>query len=212
MGRFFSFDSPLVTFLSKAVDLVILNVLTILCCIPVVTIGAAVTALYTATGRMRREEGSLVRDYFRAFRTNFKQATVLWLVFLIIGALLAYSLYFYACMEMTGRLALMAVTVMLFLLWNLVLAWVFPLLSRFDNTVGRTLHNAVLCSVAYLPRSLAMAVLNAVPWLLLFYATFFFLQSGLLWFAIWFSLAAYLNQGLLSKPFDRLIEQTGGLA
>ena len=78
----FAPDGKLARCLNCIGNLMILNILTLICCIPLVTAGAAMTALYTMTMRMaRNEEGSIVREYFQAFRDNFKQATILWLIF-----------------------------------------------------------------------------------------------------------------------------------
>ena len=79
MRSIFNLDSPIMSFLSRVGDLVWLNLLTLLCCIPVVTAGAAFTALhYVSIKMVRNEEGYLTRNYFKSFRQNFIQATLLW--------------------------------------------------------------------------------------------------------------------------------------
>ena len=89
MGKFFDLDSPLMRFLSKLADLMILNIVFLITCIPVVTIGAAWTSLYYVTLKMvRDEEGTIVRSYFHSFRQNFRQATILWLAILGVAAVL----------------------------------------------------------------------------------------------------------------------------
>ena len=95
MGKLFNPDSPIMQGLIKISDMVVLNFLCILCCIPIITIGAAVTALYDAMGRMMRDEGGIYKAYFKALKSNFKQATAQWLILLFTGALLAMCLYFY---------------------------------------------------------------------------------------------------------------------
>ena len=91
MRSFFNLDNPLMQFLSTLTDIVILNVISLICCIPVVTIGASLTALHYVTIRMaRKEEGYIIRDFFKSFRQNFIQSTVIWLLFLVI------SFFFYA--------------------------------------------------------------------------------------------------------------------
>ena len=208
MGNFFSLDSPLMQGLGKLVDLVILNVLTIVCCIPIVTVGAAVTALYDVTGRLMRDEGRLWSDYWKAFRSNFKQATVLWLIFLGIGCLLLFSLYFYTNVEMAGQTVLYLLAVMLILVWAIALSWVFPLQAKFYNKIKDTIRNAVYCGIAYLPRSVLMAVMNMLPWVLMLFWPALFLQISILWVGVWFALAAWVNLLLLKKPFRKLIGET----
>ena len=87
MGGFFSLDSKFMQAMSRVADLIILNVIYLVTCLPVVTIGAASTALYTVCFRLGTDrEGSLVKGYFRAFRDEFRQATLIWLFLLLFGA------------------------------------------------------------------------------------------------------------------------------
>ena len=80
MSKLFRMDSPLMRFLTKIADLMVLNILFCVTSIPLITIGASWTALYSVTLKMvRDEEGSVSRSYFRSFRQNFRQATLLWL-------------------------------------------------------------------------------------------------------------------------------------
>ena len=208
MGKFFNPDSPLMGYLNQMADLVILNILTIVCCIPVVTIGAAMTALYETAGKLQREEGNLYSGYFRAFKSNFKQATALWLLFLLVGALLLFSIYFYSVVTVIGGQVLMSLSVMLFFLWAAAIAWLFPLQSRFANTIFGTLRNAFMFAVAYLPRSIAMVVLNLLPWVLLLFFTSVFYSVSIFWIVIGFALTAYTNLLLINKPFAAQIAKS----
>ncbi|MBO5999901.1 MAG: YesL family protein, partial [Lachnospiraceae bacterium] len=71
MGNLFSMDSPLMKVLSRVADLLILNLLTVVCCIPVITAGAAFSAMYYVLLKMvRGEEGYIVKQYFKAFKEN----------------------------------------------------------------------------------------------------------------------------------------------
>ena len=88
-------------------------------------------------------------------------------------------------------------------MWCIVVAWVFPLQAKFYNKVKETMRNALYCGIGYLPRTAMMVVMNMLPWVLLYYATSWFLQFGCVWIMIWFSLAAYVNCKLLEKPFER---------
>ena len=81
MGQIFNLDNPVWNFMSKVADLVILNILVMLCSLPVVTAGAAWTAMHFVTIRMaRKEERYVVKDFFRSFKENFRQATVIWIL------------------------------------------------------------------------------------------------------------------------------------
>lgn len=92
MGSFFNMDSPVMRFLSRLCDLMILNILCLICCIPIVTIGASITALYSVTLKMVKGEDSYIaKGFFKGFRQNFKISTIIWLILLVIGALLAFD-------------------------------------------------------------------------------------------------------------------------
>ena len=208
MGKLFSLDSPLMTFLNQMADLVILNILAIICCIPVVTIGAAMTALYDAVGKLQQEEGGLYAAYFRAFKSNFRKATAIWLLFLAVGVLLLFGMYFYSAVSVVGGQLLMGLSVMLFFLWAAALAWAFPLQSRFENTVLTTVRNAFAFAIAYLPRSIPMVVLNLLPWVLLVFFTGVFFSVSIFWLAIGIALTVYTNLLLIRKPFHRQIEKS----
>ena len=87
----FSPDGALARLLNTLGNLIVLNILMIICCVPVFTAGAAMTALYTMVMRMaRKEDGKIISEYFKAFKANFKQATILWLIF---GGLIAFMTF-----------------------------------------------------------------------------------------------------------------------
>ena len=78
--KIFDLDSPLMNVLNKMADLMWLNILTLICCIPVITAGAALTSMhYVALKIVRNEESYITRSFFKSFKTNFRQATLIWL-------------------------------------------------------------------------------------------------------------------------------------
>ena len=88
--------SPVIVFLTTVADFMILNILFILCCAPVITIGPAVSALYTITMREARHEGGYIfKPFFKAFKNNFKQAFLLSILYLIIGAIFVFGVKFW---------------------------------------------------------------------------------------------------------------------
>ena len=202
MGNLFNPEAPLMQGLGKIADMMLLNVLTVLLSLPVVTAGAATAALYDATWRILQDEGSVYGAYFRAFKSNFNQATVLWLLTLASGALLLFCLLFYLNNSMQ---VLVVLASLILLLWSITEAWIFPLQSRFENPVRITLKNAIYCAIGYLPRSLVMAALNLLPWVVFLFQTTLWLQMGFIWAVIWFALAAYVNMRLIRKPFKKLM-------
>ena len=155
--RFFSNpDSWFMQLISRFSSLVVLNLLFLFTCIPIFTIGAALTALYDVVFRMDTDrEGRYLPAYFRSFAANFKQSTPIWMVFLLfIAASCANAVIFSNKSGMMGQIpSVVSVVILINLL--LVLGYVFPLLSQFDNTRRNTVKNALLLSVANLPRTQA---------------------------------------------------------
>jgi len=204
--RIFHPDSWLMQKLSLLFDIMVLNVLTILCSAPIITMGAAVTALYDSVWRLRHQRGNLLRDYFRAFRSNFGKATLLFLPLLLLGLVIGYGALLVYLNYETGMRSVMFPLIIGTVLWSLIVSWVFPLQSRFESPFLRVYVNAFLCALRYLPRTIIMAVLNLLPVFLLCFATNLFLNLSILWCFLWFALSAYLIICLLDTPFRQLAE------
>lgn len=207
MQALFSPDSKIMQTISRIGDLMILNVVFLLTCLPVVTIGAANTALYTVCFRFGTErEGKLLRSYFRAFRDNFRQGTVLWLILLLFGAASCVNILLFYALNSALRYAALVFAVALVLV-VLIFSYTFPLLSQFNNNNLSTLKNALVLSIAYLPRSVVIAALNLLPWVLFLLNLYVFLQAGFFWIFFYFATAAYLNTYLLKKVFAPYLNQ-----
>lgn len=202
MRQIFSPDSKFMRAMSRLADLMLLNVCFLISCLPVVTIGAAQTALYAVLFRLGpdMDDAGTIKSYFRAFRENFKRATVLWLIIALCGATAAANTYIFYVMPGSIRWAFVAFAILFVLLW-LLFGYAFPLASQFDNGPVSTLKNALVLSLGYLPRSVVVAALNALPWALLLGDIVTFFQAGLIWVGLYFAAAAYMNTLLLRKVF-----------
>ena len=93
MKNVFSLDSPLIQTLSFVFDLILVNMLYILCCIPVVTIGAARAALYTCGNLWAEKDDAGATTFLKAFFKNLKTATPVWLILLAVGAFLVWDVW-----------------------------------------------------------------------------------------------------------------------
>lgn len=207
MSKLFRMDSPLMRFLTKIADLMVLNILFCVTSIPLITIGASWTALYSVTLKMvRDEEGSVSRSYFRSFRQNFRQATLLWLGVLVVLALLVLDIRVLNGMAGGTAPGLLRVGVeILAFLGIMVLQYLFPSLARFEASLADTLKNACMMALAHLPKTALMtaAVVGAV-WITLINNTT--IAIGLMvWPLIGFSLMAFGNSGILRKIFDNYV-------
>lgn len=208
MHLIFEPDSPIMQFLNRFSTLIILNLLFLCTSIPIFTIGASLTALYDVVFRMdTSREGRTVRAYFRAFRSNFRQSTPVWLVFLLVIITSCINIAYFSSLGGSMGLILFVICAVILINCMLVLGYAFPLISQFDNTFRNTLKNALLLCAGNLPRSLIVAVINCFPWALLLVNLYAFIQLSFLWFALYFAAAAYFNSRVLMKIFDGLKEQ-----
>ena len=201
MFSLFSHDSAFVQMLSRICDLIILNVLYLLTCLPLFTIGAANAALYAVCFPIIRNRDSHVfKNYFRAFLSNFRQATFAWLLLVVIAAPAILAMWNFFGMDGAVRyLALVYLTIVLLVVF--VGSYCFPLISQFENTTKATLKNALILSLGNLPRTIFVAALNLLPWILLLTVPYLFIEISFLWIALYGSAAACMNAGILWKVF-----------
>ena len=168
MRNFFNLDSPFMVFLSNLTDVVILNVLCLVCCIPIVTIGPSITAMHYVTLKMvREEEGYVVKLFFKAFKENFKQSFIAWMVFLVITVvfLLDYRILKVSGMEENKVFGIVIGAIYLFVC--LTTMYIFPLMARFENTLRQTVKNALYMSILHIFKTIVMAVIYVIPFVVL---------------------------------------------
>ena len=201
-------ESTFSRIMNRFADLVILNVLYFVSCIPIVTVGAARTALFDVCYRFNTpEENSVPKTYWAAFRSNFKQATGLWLLlgFFEVTAVVDAVILFHA----KGTIHPLMLAALLALLLVLVVeAMIFPLISRFQNTWGASLKNALLLSIAQFPKVLLLGILEVVPLGLWLLNPWVFVRIGFLFVVIYFSLVGWLSVALLRNTFQKLAENS----
>lgn len=205
-------DGPLITLLSRMADMMWLTILTMICSIPVFTIGASLTALnYVALKMARNEEGYVTKGFFKAFKENFKQSTAIWLIFVLIFGFLGADYYIINNMgaEVNKLVQSLLLVVGIFALFAFVMVW--PVQAKFANTVRRTIFNAFAISVAKFPRTILMIVIYAVPFLLWLFVQPLIPQLLPILFVFWLSIPAFLSAKLYDKFFrtmeDRILEQ-----
>ena len=173
MGRFFDMDSPLMRILNRVADLMILNLLMIVCCIPVITIGAATTAMhYVILKMVRDEEGYLVKGFFKSFAANFKQATLIWLLMLVVIVVYIGDAVIFSFSGITFPKPLVVAVIAVGVVLLMVGIYVFPLLARFENSIRNTIKNAALIAIGNLPKTILMVILYAVPLVISYFSSY----------------------------------------
>ena len=168
MRRFLNLDSPLMIFLSNLTDIVVLNVLCFICCIPIITIGPSVTAMHYVTLKIvRDEEIYVLRDYFKAFKENFKQSIIAWMVFLVITAVFFVDYLILKDMGLENTKVFLMIIGAIYLLVCFTMMYVFPLMARFEKSLKQTVKNAFFMSILHIFKTVIMAVIYAIPFVLL---------------------------------------------
>ena len=207
MDRLFNMDNKFFTFMGRVADLIILNLLCMLCCIPIVTAGASTTAMFYVTLKMvRNEESYIVRGFFKSFKENLKQGIVIHLIMLVVGLLLYFDITVTRGVGSSTGKVLMCIFFAICLLYLMIYIYIYPLLSKFYNTIKKTFTNAFLMSIRHLPYTLLMILISALPIAVLFIPEAR-IQSFLLMilFLMGFSTIAYINSHFFVKIFDNYI-------
>lgn len=202
----FSYDSPITKALSTIVDYIILNLCFLVCCIPVFTIGAALSAL-SSVSLKEQDSTNLFSSYFRAFKENFKQSTKAWIVFLLVGIILVIEIYFF----FFSGLAFPAEGIIRIILcfsafvYLGAIIFTFPLIAKFDNSIPGTLANACIFSVILAPVTLLMILLSFLPVVCLLLCPDIFVYIFALWIFIGFSMTSRIHCLLINKLLSKLL-------
>ena len=171
MDRFFDANNPVMKFLSRLVDMAVLNLMTIAFMIPVVTAGASITAMNNVLIHLvRKDETYVWKMFLTSFKQNLKQGIGLGILFTAIFAVAGLELMMLHSIDAKSSTMFMIIITVISLCAFAVGIYTFALLSRFENTVRGTLVNAVSLALGHIPRTLGMlavwAAWAALLWLL----------------------------------------------
>lgn len=204
MSTIFNLDSPIMRALSRMADLLILNLLTLLLCLPIITAGASLTAChYMALKMARGEETYVIKGFFKSFKQNFKQATIIWILLLLVVAVLVGDILILNTMpELSYSTPLKVIIMVVGVMVLFTTTFLFPTLAKFDNPIKLTIKNAFVISVLQFPKTITMILLNLVP-----IAILFVIQIAPLSFLFGFSVPAYVSALMYNKFFKKLEDQ-----
>ncbi|MBR3949055.1 MAG: YesL family protein [Oscillospiraceae bacterium] len=200
--KFFSPDSKFAQVMTSFGEIMLLNLCYILACLPLVTVGAANTAMYTMMGRRLREEGGgTVVPFFKAWWSNLKLGTFFW----VIQAAVSFSLGLTVVLPLPSFLKILAAV--LLVLVTLLLSIIYPQLARYRNRPFAYLRNAVILLLTKPGWVLLNLVLFLIPIALFLLFPVEFLQFGVIWllcgFSALFLVSAEVMQKIL-KPLEEL--------
>ena len=205
----FNVDNPVMKLLSRMIDIIVLDIMFVISCIPVVTIGAALSSLYyiTVTG-WDTADGHLFQKYVKSFKDNFIKSTVMWIVLLGTGSILAMGGYLILQQwKEKGSISLQPsgiIYLICLIVFAAIFTYVWPLQGKFENTIAATFKNALIMAVSNLPMTILLWLVAAGAAFLV-YKVLFVRYMGTLFM---FGLVAYLQGILFQKIFAPYLEQT----
>ena len=203
MSKLFDHDAPVMQLLILIGNLIVLNTLWLICCIPVITAGAATTAVYYTMYQYATDGTEAVfKPFFRAFKKDFKQSTLVWLALLVIGFVLLCDIWFLSSVPQFKVLWILLG--ILLLLFTVALTHIFAILGRFDTNIKTALKSCYLVAIMNFPRSLLVLLLSAAPILICIFMPYQVLNTLPLWVGLAFGMIFYLNAKLFLKSFDKV--------
>lgn len=167
MDKIFGLDSKFYKYGTLFCDLVIVVMLWIVCCIPVITIGASTTALYYVTTRqLSNREGYVTKDFFKSFKSNFFEATAVTLILLLFSGIIYINLNFF---KPDTTINIIIYLIQYVILYEIMIfsVYVFPVLSRFDLKLGDLIKTSIFMANRHLFTSISCVVLLAAMFMVL---------------------------------------------
>lgn len=185
-------DNKFFRFFRKTRDVIVINILWLVCCIPVVTIGASCAAMYRAVFDLREGKSGCAGNFFRGFRKCFVLATKVWLTLAVaVVAVFGVSrLVGFLQMQLISTVTVAAASAALLIGW-LLMVCVFPLVAYFDTTLKKTMRNAAFIAIKHRKQAITSAVLSAIPVVILLVVPDIFLVSSGVWMLIFPGAMAY---------------------
>ncbi|MDD5998803.1 MAG: YesL family protein [Lachnospiraceae bacterium] len=190
----FNMDNPFFRFVNRIADMIVLNVIFLVSCVPIFTIGPALTALYyVAINTWGREDGYIFKMYIKSFKENFKQSTVMWLILLAVGVVLSVDVWYWVSQwKLTGTgiyKPLTVVSVVMLMVYLMIFTFVWPLLAKFSNSNLGTIKNALAMVLTHVPETILIWAIFA----LVAFAVYIVSFARIAVFFIGISLIAYLQ-------------------
>lgn len=207
MQQLFNIDSKFMVWLCRFANLFLLNLLTVVCCLPVITVGAAFTAMHTVLLSIyHHEDDHILKRFFKAFLTNFRQATVIWLISLLHMTLLVLCLYYISKGVINVPAILLYFLYASAILLIVLLNWVFILQGRYANPIWATIKNALIAGIAHPGCTIVMVALFICPFLILLATS----QAEPFILCIGFSVPGFLQSKLYGKVIEKIDRMVPG--
>ena len=202
------YENPVIEFLDLVGKLIILNFCWMLCCIPVVTIGAATSAMYSVMFKVvdDKERGTFL-PYFKAFKDNFLQSTALWFIISIAGLIFGFDLYYAVNDRYLINKAFLFISIVGLMVLLNILTLIFSLQARYQNTVKNHLKNSLIIAYSSPLKIIMVWLVWALPIVLTIYSASFFRYFGFIWFVCGFSTLFYFSAKIIISIFRKINQE-----
>jgi uncharacterized membrane protein YesL len=190
--------------LLKVGNLAALNVLWLICCLPIFTIGAATTAMHSVIYKYILDtDDAVIQPFFKAFKQNFKQATALWLPVLVVIILLGVDAVFLYTSAIGWEPLLWIPFAVVFMAFLILMTYAFPLIARYESDLRSLVKNCYLLFVLELRRSIFVLSLNLLPWIIFFVWPDIYMMMLPMCLLFSGSAISYWNDRVLLKIFEK---------
>ena len=209
MDNLFRYDSKFWGLLDKITDIVILNFLFIVSSVPIITIGASISATYSVSlKKIKNEDISVSKEFIKKFRADFKVSTIVWILMIVVGGVLLVDFHI-SNLVSNGILSIILkfISTLVGVIYLFSLTYIFPIISKFDNTIKNTIINSILISIQSLPYTIIMFVMNILWIILIFSLENYFGYILFFYIIIGFGAVSYTNSIFLNKIFDKYINE-----
>ncbi len=205
MNKVFNIENRFMNFLNFFGKLTVLNILWLICCLPVITIGASTSAMYSVMYKVVKDTDLfLIKDFFVSFKKNFIQSTVLWIILFAMGIIFSFDLRYALSGEGTIRNFFIFVGVIGLAITLVLFMYTFALQARFDNKIITYIKNSFLILVFCPIKSIMLVVVWIGPFILTYNSYLVLRYTGFIWFVFGFALQFYFACRILLSAFKKV--------
>ncbi len=205
--NFMNQDNVVVIALNRIGDIIIANLLFLLCSIPLVTIGPSLTALYHCMLRIvKGNDDGTIKTFFRAFRQNFVQSLTAWLAIIAVGFILFLDTRFLVQNASEAGKIFYYLSGLVLALLVIIALYIFPVIAAFSNTLKNLVKNSIIFAFMHIPSTLLIAVISILPMYMTYQDLTLLPLYTCCWFFFGFALTCYINSFLFYRIFKPYLE------
>lgn len=189
-------------------DIIVVNILFIICSIPIFTMGASMSAMYYTLLKKQRtgETGGVAKLFFRGFKDNFKKSTIAWLLFLLIAFVFSLDFNLFGKGGPQENKLMYYTSVIFFILICFIAIYLFPVISAFENTLKNLILQSIYMAAKNFIFTIIIMILYTLPAYFLLASPQVFMVGIFILIVCGFGLIAYLSSFMFIKAFSPYLE------